>query len=244
MSYILDALRKSERERKRALIPDPLTVQDHLHTQRKGRVARSSLVIGTLLVITLVSGLWFGIWYAQKTPGQRERLNQAVHESQAQNLTQSQTENISQARTDERQHIPVKEVTITGNSSQDITNPREHKKGIKHTEQKSTETEQEGMKASPADALSGPKPEKEIPPPDTNKLYGLEELPASLRQKLPDLRFSVFLYSDDPASRIVRVNGLTMKEGQYVSDGLKLEQIIPDGAIFSYMNYRFRIGIQ
>jgi hypothetical protein len=42
---------------------------------------------------------------------------------------------------------------------------------------------------------------------------------------------------------MVRVNGNRMKEGQYLTTGLKLEEIIPDGVIFSYMHYRFRIGI-
>jgi len=45
-------------------------------------------------------------------------------------------------------------------------------------------------------------------------------------------------------SRTVRVNGTTMKEGHYLTDGLKLEEIIPDGVIFSYLDYRFRIKIQ
>ena len=92
--------------------------------------------------------------------------------------------------------------------------------------------------------MSASEPEKEIPPPDKTKLYSLNELPSSVRQKLPDFSLSVFLYADEPASRMVRVNGSMMKEGQYLTTGLKLEEIIPDGVIFSYLDYRFRIGIQ
>jgi general secretion pathway protein B len=78
--------------------------------------------------------------------------------------------------------------------------------------------------------------------PVPNRVYNLSELPSSVSQKLPAFSLSVFLYSDDPVARMVRVNGQMIKEGQYLSPGLKLEQIIPSGAIFSYQNFRFLVG--
>ena len=81
-----------------------------------------------------------------------------------------------------------------------------------------------------------------VPPPVPNRLYNLNELPLSVRQNLPDFSVSVFLYSDDASSRLVRINGAMMKEGQYLNPGLRLEEIIPAGVIFSYQNYRFLIG--
>jgi hypothetical protein len=35
-----------------------------------------------------------------------------------------------------------------------------------------------------------------------------------------------------------------MREGGYLTPGLMLEQITPDGMIFSYKGYRFRHGLQ
>jgi hypothetical protein len=104
-------------------------------------------------------------------------------------------------------------------------------------------TTRDTMTSPPAEAQSAHETEKELPPPDKNRLYSLQELPGAIRQKLPDFSFSVFLYTEEPASRTVRVNGAMMKEGQYVTDGLKLDEILPDGVIFNYMNYRFRVGI-
>jgi hypothetical protein len=43
--------------------------------------------------------------------------------------------------------------------------------------------------------------------------------------------------------RFVRVNDQALREGQVGPSGLKLEQITPDGAVFSYQGFRFRIGI-
>jgi hypothetical protein len=41
---------------------------------------------------------------------------------------------------------------------------------------------------------------------------------------------------------MVRINGQTLREGQYISEGLKVEEIKPDGVILNYKNYRLQIG--
>jgi hypothetical protein len=42
---------------------------------------------------------------------------------------------------------------------------------------------------------------------------------------------------------MVKINGQAMREGQDLIAGLKLEEITQNGVIFSYQNYRFRIGL-
>jgi general secretion pathway protein B len=242
MSYILDALRKSERERKRSSIPDPLSVQGPLPLDKKRRHIRSYLIVVIVLLSTLVSGLWFGIWYGKNTPMTQDYVNRAVTVSQARNPQESVLESNSKID-DEPHHAVKRDVTISGKLPPDISNPQASKKSQGRPVQRGEETTPDTAMTAPAPATLVPGAEKEIPPPDKNILYSIQELPAPIRQKLPDFSFSVFLYSDEPASRTVRVNGVMMKEGQYVTDGLKLEEIIPNGVIFSYMNYRFRVGI-
>jgi hypothetical protein len=41
---------------------------------------------------------------------------------------------------------------------------------------------------------------------------------------------------------MARINGSMIREGEYLTAGLKLEEITPDGVIFSYQNYRFHVG--
>ena len=43
---------------------------------------------------------------------------------------------------------------------------------------------------------------------------------------------------------MVRINGLTIREGQDLIAGLKLEKIISDGLIFSYQKYSFHVGLK
>jgi general secretion pathway protein B len=77
-----------------------------------------------------------------------------------------------------------------------------------------------------------------------NTLYNLNELPSSIQQNLPAFSITAHIHTGDPASGMVKINGQMMREGQELSPGLKLEEIIPDGVIFRYQNYRFRVGLK
>jgi len=50
MSYILDALKKSEKERQRGSVPDILTLQKAVHGQKRKRRLLPSLVLGVLIL--------------------------------------------------------------------------------------------------------------------------------------------------------------------------------------------------
>jgi hypothetical protein len=40
---------------------------------------------------------------------------------------------------------------------------------------------------------------------------------------------------------MARINGQMMREGEYLTAGLKLEKITLDGPVFSYKSYRFHV---
>jgi general secretion pathway protein B len=241
VSYILDALRKSERDRKRATVPDPLSVQEPLPSEKKPRPVRSYLVVVTVLLGTLISGLWFGIWYAKRPPVKQASVNQTVTESR--DLYKAQGVEETNSTSENEHNVSKNNIVNAGRSVQDKSDPKSIKKVSENPVRSGESKYHEMIPDVPASTPPAHDAEKDIPSPDKNRLYSLQELPNAIRQKLPDFSFSVFLYTDEPSSRTVRVNGVLMREGQYVTDGLKLEEIIPDGVIFSYMDYRFRIGI-
>jgi hypothetical protein len=193
--------------------------------------------MAALLINAVIFGLWFGSRYSQKAPVTQEEANQKKYDLQQVN---NQPQSVSEIK-DEQQHILNKNMTHTGKSPSNILNSQEHRKSQEHLVRQGEETNHDITRISPGNTMSAPETEK--PPPDKTKLYSLNELPSSIREKLPEFSLSVFLYADEPDARMVRVNGNRMKEGQYLTTGLKLEEIIPDGVIFSYMHYRFRIGI-
>jgi general secretion pathway protein B len=67
----------------------------------------------------------------------------------------------------------------------------------------------------------------------------LHELPLNVRNQIPDLSFSMFVYSKDPSSRLVGYGGHAVREGQELAPGLKIEQIAPNGAILNFRGQRF-----
>jgi general secretion pathway protein B len=65
------------------------------------------------------------------------------------------------------------------------------------------------------------------------------QVPEKMREGLPDLRISVLVFAEQPENRFVLLNGERLREGEELSNGLLLEEIRRDRAIFNYRNYRF-----
>ena len=90
-------------------------------------------------------------------------------------------------------------------------------------------------------------PEKPAGPADTaqeQKVVPLAELPLTIQQEIPAMTIPLHAYSSKPRDRLVSINDRMLREGESLTPGLRLEQITPDGLIFSYKGYRFRRGVQ
>ena len=67
------------------------------------------------------------------------------------------------------------------------------------------------------------------------------ELPQKVRDSLPDLRITVLVYAERPEDRFVLLAGKRMVEKDPLADGVVLDEIRRDGAVFTYRNYRFLV---
>lgn len=94
----------------------------------------------------------------------------------------------------------------------------------------------------PADISSDTEAVPESPEPERIPHY--RELPYDVQQAVAGVKYSVHLYSPNPERRMVKINGIVRREGSEVSPGLVLEQVTPDGAIFTYREYRFRMPVR
>lgn len=95
------------------------------------------------------------------------------------------------------------------------------------------------LDASIAAALPEPEPE-----PAQERIPHYRELPYEVQQIVEGVKYSVHLYSPNPERRLVKINGIVRREGSEVTPGLVLEQVTPDGAIFTYREYRFRVPVR
>ncbi|MDR3556341.1 MAG: general secretion pathway protein GspB [Syntrophobacteraceae bacterium] len=83
--------------------------------------------------------------------------------------------------------------------------------------------------------VSGPDPASDPSP----QVPGLSQLPPQVRETLPNISVSMLVYSKQSADRFIYINGTKRHEGDEVFQGLKVERITHDGAVFAYMGRRF-----
>jgi len=74
-------------------------------------------------------------------------------------------------------------------------------------------------------------------------LPGYADLPDPVKAGMPRLVLSGIVYSADPASRMLLVNGQVFREGDAVAAGLVLERIGPRQATFSINGTRFTMRL-
>jgi general secretion pathway protein B len=59
---------------------------------------------------------------------------------------------------------------------------------------------------------------------------------------LPDLRLDLHVYAANPAERFVFINMRKLREGESLPEGVRVEQITPDGVDLSYQGKRFALA--
>jgi len=263
MSYILDALKKSEKERKRGSVPDIMTVQD---IQMPGAKKRPLWILLILVVLLLNAAvlIWVSPWKLKKPQTfldstSDKQINAKSQKTYSHELSKTENNKVSTNQEGKTKKAQVTDTKISSDKknvlqqAKKVSAGNDVRKEIKEKNKAMPETKitREASSITPrnkeeaSDVASGAKPDDDhLPLPLPNKIYYMSELPQSLQQKLPAFAISTFLYSEDPDSRSVRINGQMMREGQYLSAGLKLEEIIQNGMIFSYQNYRFQVGLK
>jgi general secretion pathway protein B len=213
MSYILDALRKSDQQRQRGAAPTLLTAQ--ATAAEPGQPAY--FIYGLLAAVLVGAGIVIG--WLQRTQG--EPTGPAAVTIAAKPLESSARQTAPAPVTPARPALSLSNTGTPGTPPKAVT-------------------------AATKDALT-PVPENPAGPTDSMqepKVMTIGELPASIRQELPGMQISLHLHSTKPGNSFVSINSQMLQEGAYPAPGLKLEQITPDGMIFSYKGYRFRRGVQ
>lgn len=206
MSYILEALKKSDQQRQRGATPTLQVAQVTVPAPRRPMFIYYSLLAAVLLVTGIMIG-WLRPWQAEQPPVQAEAI-----------ATPS----------------PIL-----------ITEPVVHPAG--ETKQDNTALVSASSSGAAAPIPDKPMPEQPASPaivaPEQEALP-LEALPPAIRHEIPDMTVQFHSYASEPSERLVSVNSIRLREGGSLMLGLRLEQITPDGMVFSYKGYRFKRGIR
>jgi general secretion pathway protein B len=100
--------------------------------------------------------------------------------------------------------------------------------------------------APPAKEIDQPPVVEAQPPPapaPTQAPKPLHEMPSGFVANLPSLSIDIHSYDKQPAKRYVLINMEKYREGDYLADGPRVIEILPDGAVMEHMGERFILPI-
>ncbi len=228
MSYILEALKKSDKERRNEEIPNLRADHSQLSLRMGGRRQADWRFPGVGVFGVLLAGLSFGWWLSV-----------------------------------ERQPLQVSDVPVEDSP---VVSERENFQGQSSgvlPKSVQVESEVQGEKEMTAlelatmneSIVSTIVPRKEAEVPETVLLSQqalekqpplpplLEDLPVSVRARIPDLSFAGHVYSRLASKRLIIINNRIVREGDLISNSFVLQEIISGGVILQYEGSTFRVKL-
>jgi general secretion pathway protein B len=103
--------------------------------------------------------------------------------------------------------------------------------------------------AQPAPALRPPQAQAPSPAPAPapapieEHVQSLHELPEPIQRAIPPIALGGYMYSKNPADRLLLIDKVLRREGEEVAPGLVLDKLLPKQAIFSFRGYRYRVPL-
>lgn len=216
MSFILDALRKSETERQQKGSAEFANVPTS--SGRRARPPAWLWVFGALLLINLVVLIGILLRPDDATP---ERMNE------------------SSAITEARQEAERRD-----DFASRIAAARENATAIE--EPAAAVIEQMPTKTTPADGTqaSSPNPAPTVTPAasaggPSAAMPTIHQVRAQGLVAIPDLHVDIHVYSETPRDRFVFINMNKLREGTRLAEGPLVEEITPDGVVLSMSGVTF-----
>jgi general secretion pathway protein B len=231
MSFILDALKKSESDRQRQSGPALFEVKV---TPPKPRFPYWALALAVLLVINIVVGGW--VFLHRPPPEQAAPSAAATPISPAQSAP-------GQAAPAVAHSAPIATPTVlpaaTPNSSaRSVAGP---------PEPVLSDAEPKDAPRNPDDYAPAVAPEKQDPEQAaTHVRSGTEsglksyaDAASSPGAHMPALRVDLHVYAAKPEERFVLINMHRLHEGETLAEGVRVESITPEGVVVSYQGAKF-----
>jgi len=221
MSYILDALKKSEQERGHGNIPGVQTVHTSSLNYHNKKVVWPYVLI-TAVLLNLAAIVYFYL-DRDKTFTGNTAISEVNDDVNIQGITVDKN-NLNDSIT--------KQIAITPPV---INDPTPHENAPQENTPHNPEiiVSKEKMQAPPATTVTD----------NREDIIDFHDLPDSVKQQLPSIVVSAHVYSSNPLQRSIVINNNFLEEGEYVLDDLILQEITRNGAIFYYQGTRFRYGV-
>jgi len=264
MSILLDALKKSETQRQLGKTP---TIHTTLETPDTERGREQQWIALSLLAISAVAIAWFG-WQQFREPAatldvvgvltipQVEESPVVAENPESVGIDHKPPASLRNGKND----LAGLTILHANNPGEDIERREKLNQSFSSYEaEKDTAGATEADKPLPAvaQASSGPAANQSSaavesktvisskrsprPQPHEPEPISFWQLPQALRDDLPEFRINVLVYAQKPQDRFLLINGQRLVEKEEFTDGVILEEIRSDGAVFRYRKYRFLV---
>ena len=220
MSYILEALKKSQAERQLGELPSIHAPQVQLHDAAASGAARRApvwLALGGVAVAVAAALLQWQPWQAGTAAPAAVPVVPVV-------LAQVVPAPVPAHVTQVTQVTPVPPAATAA--------PVHHARPVPEPKQESPGQATPPVPA-PAPAMPTPAAEETVP--------GMRDLPEPIQRQIPTIAIGGYIYSKNPADRLLLIDKVLRHEGEELAPGLVLEKLQPKAAIFSFKGYRYRV---
>jgi general secretion pathway protein B len=248
MSYILDAIRKSDMQRQRGAAPTLLTSHEPSVTPGRTMPVIYWILAATLLIVGVVIG-WLRPW--QTTTPVAPAAGSATAPAAVPALLPPPAAPPELLRRVEREQAAAKPVAVPpaspGNTAPlpaatPVATPAPSP-AIALPAPAPTAPVATAIAPVPAVVASGTaKAAPEVAP--ESRIINFADLPPNIRDEIPRMAIAVHAYSREPKNRLVTIDNRLLHEGDDAAPGIRLDQITPDGMVFIYKGYRFRRSVQ
>ena len=221
MSYILDALKKSDRERHEGEVPGLDAIHDRYPYSPKSRLTshRTKYFLAAFSILLLIFIYSAALYLKKNSPApvqpasikKKQLTNTTTEKTIATTIPEPKKNN---AETD----LPKAPVVLTSD-----------KKKILIPYQKEPSSEEETTAA--------------LPQEEPAEIQGFTDLPLAAQEAIPELHFAGHTYAEDPSKRMIIINNNILREGDKVNNSLSLIEITWTGVILDYMGQQFEMGI-
>jgi general secretion pathway protein B len=251
MSFILNALRKSEQERQ-ALQPETVTDRILLHQpqQNRGKTAKffAFLIIGNMLIIACVvlfvrnnstpapdttAQTILKPVSAQETAIRSEAIAKLTQPEKPARKAESKATSIAkliEAQKPEPTPSPVKQVITKKTPTDTIKQPAIINK-----------YELPAQTLHAIAAIDKVEPNFPAAIPVKKDVPFLSDLSFEFRQTIPKFTTNVFVYSNHPEESFVMIDMVKYKPGQQIKEAMILKEIRPNSLVVVYQNQAFQI---
>lgn len=237
MSFILDALRKSEAARRRSEAPDLFAAMPAAPEPVRARPNWPLWLLGAVAAMSLIAVLWLLAQRAPETPTTSPTVDASA-----------ETAALDDAA------VPA---PAPGSMTEPVTlptPPQAPPPADPTTTPVTAEASPSPATPPPAMPLPPPPPALPAPPPDvavvaapilppTGSMVSLADLDPATRKLLPPLKLSMHLWNETPAQRFVILDGQRLREGDLLGE-LVIERITREGAVLAWRGGQLRIELR